>query len=890
MNMKRNAIACIALAAATFLSAANYIKDINNGKYEKTLKKIEKKLVKEPTDIEFIYYKAYLLSTPKSTVKDLKTAYSTLLEAKKYYNIFYTKGETAFLDKEGITFDVFNLRMDTIGMQVLEETSKQNSVENYQAALDYYTEIPQRKAIENKRNAKAYEIALESNTIPALENFIKKYPKANEVALANARIHTLAFHKANETNTPTAYKNFLKTYPNTIYELEAKELHDNALYSQTINPDDRNTYKRFIDESLSQKWKVRAIDSLCVYCRNNWDRDDAKYLFNIGKGTVREIVTDMLFHDIYTDDGTEETIEDFYDKYDSPTFADIKSQDKEIAYEGRYLSSIYDPDEFIKKAAPNDRAFLLVQAMIANDVKSKNWDKAANAVKKYMPYFSKRPDRMIDLLAILEADYDNEIKPMPITGANTDKSEMTPVISADGRNLYFGRQTETLSGEDVYVSKRISNGWGKAAEVKSLSNILSNEDPLAISTDGTEMIIFKNGELTIARKGVYGWYTDPMPDVINQGEWQADATMSSDGNAIIFASKYAGNYHSGSYYENEDANGDYNTDIYVSIKDRNGDWTTPKNLGSIINTKYCDRSPFLHPDMKTLYFASSGHGGLGDLDIYMSKRLSDTCWTCWSKPVNLGKEINSTEKDWGYKVSTDGKTAYFAKYNKTNKNDLYSIKLPNKLRPEMVATISGNLKNRKGEPVSAEIKWEDLSNGENIGTSRSDPEDGRYFIVLPMGKLYGYYVEKDSVFPISSNIDLRNENAAKNVEENIDIVTFEEMKKEGLTVPVNNLFFNTNKFTILSYSKPELQRVAKIIKDNNLSVEISGHTDNIGKESENQELSEKRAMAVKEFLIDEGCSADKLKTIGYGSTKPVADNKTEKGRAKNRRVELKFVE
>ena len=159
-----------------------------------------------------------------------------------------------------------------------------------------------------------------------------------------------------------------------------------------------------------------------------------------------------------------------------------------------------------------------------------------------------------------------------------------------------------------------------------------------------------------------------------------------------------------------------------------------------------------------------------------------------------------------------------------------------------------------------------------------------------MGKLYGYYVEKDSVFPISSNIDLRNESAAKNVEENIDIVTFEEMKKEGLTVPVNNLFFNTNKFTILSFSKPELQRVAKIIKDNNLSVEISGHTDNIGKESDNQELSEKRAMAVKEFLIDEGCSADKLKTIGYGSTKPIADNKTEKGRAKNRRVELKFVE
>ena len=92
----------------------------------------------------------------------------------------------------------------------------------------------------------------------------------------------------------------------------------------------------------------------------------------------------------------------------------------------------------------------------------------------------------------------------------------------------------------------------------------------------------------------------------------------------------------------------HQSDIYVSLKDDYGNWGKAINLGPTINTIHCDRSAFLHPDMKTLYFASDGHGGLGDLDVFVSKRLADSCWNCWSEPVNLGKEINSSSSDWGY--------------------------------------------------------------------------------------------------------------------------------------------------------------------------------------------------------------------------------------------------
>ena len=167
--------------------------------------------------------------------------------------------------------------------------------------------------------------------------------------------------------------------------------------------------------------------------------------------------------------------------------------------------------------------------------------------------------------------------------------------------------------------------------------------------------------------------------------------------------------------------------------------------------------------------------------------------------------------------------------------------------------------------------------------------NGSFFIVLPLGKIYGFYVEKDEYFPISDNIDLRNIDKPIKQEENIDMITFKEMIDEGIAVPVNNLFFNFAESALLPYSIPELKRVAKIIKSNKLKVEISGHTDNVGDSLSNMQISVKRAISVKDFLVLEGCNIDDFSVVGYGDIRPIANNNSEEGRAKNRRVELKFV-
>jgi outer membrane protein OmpA-like peptidoglycan-associated protein len=206
-----------------------------------------------------------------------------------------------------------------------------------------------------------------------------------------------------------------------------------------------------------------------------------------------------------------------------------------------------------------------------------------------------------------------------------------------------------------------------------------------------------------------------------------------------------------------------------------------------------------------------------------------------------------------------------------------------------VVTISGTITDTEKRPVATEIRWEDLETGENVGQSKSNPADGTYFIVLPMGKMYGYYVNKPEYYPVANNIDLRKMTEVREIVEDITLVSIKQMVEEGVSVTMNNIFFDFDKSDILPYSIPELKRVAKIITAAGQKVEIAGHTDSVGDDQYNQVLSEKRAAAVKAFLVGEGCDADRLITVGYGRSKPVESNESDEGRAKNRRVEMRFV-
>ena len=276
---------------------------------------------------------------------------------------------------------------------------------------------------------------------------------------------------------------------------------------------------------------------------------------------------------------------------------------------------------------------------------------------------------------------------LPASVNTVEGEEYGPTISMDdnmlffvGLNRYGGNETE-----DIFVSYRDKNTgeWGPARRIQALSNPYRNEAPTSISGDGRTMLVFVEGRMCFSMRDARGWSEPrPLPQYLQIGNWQADAMITADGSALLYAANYPA--------EGEEK---ASLNIFVSTRQADGRWSQPFSIGPAINTRGMERSPFLHPDMKTLYFSSNRPGTYGDLDVWVSRRLSDTCWTCWSEPENLGPQINTRGRDCWYKISTDGKTAYYAQ--KTgSRHDIYRITLPQEVRPEQITVLKTN------EPVA----------------------------------------------------------------------------------------------------------------------------------------------------------------------------------------------
>ena len=246
-----------------------------------------------------------------------------------------------------------------------------------------------------------------------------------------------------------------------------------------------------------------------------------------------------------------------------------------------------------------------------------------------------------------------------------------------------------------------------------------------------------------------------------------------------------------------------------------------------------------------------------------------------SDPNNLGSAFENAIKD-----------LYEMGLNSAIKG-LYTFDIPEEIRPEKVARLTGITATGKGEKKSVEIRVVDLTTHKEEYVTRSDPEDGSFYFVLPLGKIYGFYVEDSLIYPTSDYIDLRDVDTAVNIIKNIPLITFDEVIDDNVAVRINNLFFDFDKTEILPLSIPELNIHAKMIKSANCKVEIRGFTDNVGSDTYNLNLSQRRADAVREYLIKEGCNPDKLTSVGYG-IRHIDSNETEEGRAQNRRVELVF--
>jgi len=479
---------------------------------------------------------------------------------------------------------------------------------------------------------------------------------------------------------------------------------------------------------------------------------------------------------------------------------------------------------------------------------------------------------------------------------NSKYADTHPVISPDGRTLFFARQEspQNVGGandpQDVWYStlaNASTKAWNPAKNIGPPINTPGPNGLASVSSDGNSAVLInvykEDGSLdpkglSLSRRTKNGW-TKPqrieIDDFYNDDPEHVDYFLGTSGKVLLMA------------VDRKDGKGQQ--DLYVTMRKPDGKtWSRPVNLGPSINTKKAEFAPFLAADGKTLYFASEGHGGYGKSDVFYSKRLDDT-WTNWTKPRNLGPSVNSPDFDAYYVVSAAGEDAYLVstRSGTANSKDIFRIALTPQFKPEVVTLVRGQvLDAATKKPVMATIKYENLLTGEEIGVAETDPVDGSYTIVLPSGVHYGYRAEAPEYLAESDNLDVTDSQKYSEVKQNLFLVPF----AVGQTIKLNNIFFSQSKYYLRENSYPELQRLIRTLKEyKTVEIRIEGHTDNQGDPALNLKLSQDRVNEVKKYLVSKGISNTRITTEGFGDTKPISSNDQEETRRLNRRVEFRIT-
>jgi len=462
---------------------------------------------------------------------------------------------------------------------------------------------------------------------------------------------------------------------------------------------------------------------------------------------------------------------------------------------------------------------------------------------------------------------------------NTTADEYSPVITADEKTIIFTRQ---ISGnEDFYYSNKADSAWQKASYLSAQINTPNfNEGSQAISPDGK--YLFFTGcnrpdgigrcDIYVVQKRGDSWDKPfNLGSPLNTAGWESQPSISSDGRTLYFVSNRPGGY--GGY------------DIWKSTLGAKG-WGTPENLGPTVNTPYNEQSPFIHPDDSTLYFCSDGWPGLGGQDLFVTRLNSDGKW---QEPENLGYPINSHGNETGLSLTTNGDYAFFSsnKLEGLGGFDIYTFKMPAKIRPKPVTYVKGFVLDAKTKnPLEAAVEIVALQQDKPVYQNYSSVTQGDFLATLTSDRNYGLNISKQGYLFYSENFSLVGYKSDKPF--NIRVLL--QPIEVGNKVVLKNIFFDTNKFDLRVESRSELQELVNFLAYNpSLKIEISGHTDNAGNDELNQTLSENRAKAVYQFLLSSKVDATRLQFKGYGKSQPIAPNDAEDGRSKNRRTEFKII-
>ena len=506
------------------------------------------------------------------------------------------------------------------------------------------------------------------------------------------------------------------------------------------------------------------------------------------------------------------------------------------------------------------------------------------------PYYSNAV--MIYKEAQVLADIINSpviFEPCIVDGISTENDEYLPIISPDQQLAFFTRRSNrkslhsitSNSVEEFICSKQISGCFEPGKAMSYPFNQGGNEGGASITIDNRVLyftkcirndIGYNNCDIYYVNKenGIWSDIKEFPKQISRVDSWDSQPTVSSDGNTIIFSSDRPGGYGKMDLYE---------------ISRVNGVWTDPINVGPIINSDGFEKSPYLHTDGMTLFFASTRFPSLGGFDIFYSRKDS---LGSWQEPVNIGYPINTVADEISLFVDTDGNDAYFASnnINRLGGWDIYSFELYDDAKPERVLFLKGSLFNDSAAILdNIELEIKNLTTQE-ITTVTVDA--GSYVSSLTLGRNDDVLITiKKEGYAFNSQYISADDSSFKSPSDlNFDM----EPLKEGSSFNIDNIYFATNSYDLSFVTRNIVIEFAKYLEVNsNIVIEINGFTDDIGDKLDNQLLSEYRAQAVMDLVLMQGVSAERVSCNGFGESFPISSNETEEGRAVNRRTEFKII-
>ncbi|MGN6648345.1 MAG: OmpA family protein [Cytophaga sp.] len=528
----------------------------------------------------------------------------------------------------------------------------------------------------------------------------------------------------------------------------------------------------------------------------------------------------------------------------------------------------YNDGEYVKAK----RYFGYALAVHPNDKK----------ILEQSPVYITRCDYAIEMMKH-PVDFKPVLMPASI---NSSFAQSHPVLTADGKTLYY----TTLAGlsrqddENIVVSTFKDGAWSAPQTISDNINTKDNEGTCSVSMDGNSLVFVGCGrpdgrgscDLYLSKR-VNGVWSKPvnLGPSINSTSWDSHPSLSADGRTLYFVSARAGGYGK--------------EDIYVSHLNEDGAWSDAINAGNAINTPGTEFSPFIHADGTTLYFSSNGLLGMGGLDLFYTKGM-DTSWTA---PVNMGYPLNTNLNDETLFITVDGTKGYYSRFDGQNVNYnsrifLYEFDMPASFKPAKLSTYTqGHIYDKQTKKgLGARVELIDLASGKVTQSVLSDSITGEYTIVITEGKEYALFVNRVNYLFESLNFNYIKPSSFN--PQTLDVYLTPILA--GSRVALNNIFFETNSFVLEDKSKIELDKLISFIQLNpKLKIELSGYTDNVGSAEANMKLSNNRAKAVYDYLLAHNIKATSIVYKGYGASNPVADNATEEGRQKNRRLEIKIL-